>query len=596
MIYLTTISFLFVILAYSNFLTLKLNIKDGQSFLLSCCIIILIGYFFLVMQEKYQIQLMNEFITIIVISSFFLIPFIKKNYYKINKTINIEFFIIFVIFFLLCKDRYYLDQDEITYWGKTMKKMVLKIPLSIETHHPQGLLIFSYIINFFKLNEGMTIFSNNILLISGYFYLFYERRLIIFEKIILFLIYFLFINNLSFGFVSFYSDPVLAIFFACALKIMFFYFFVDRNTNFFDFLICLSLILTTLLLINRASSIYFIFSILFLSLFIIIKYFNRKNFYHYIFTFILITILMIFFYNFLLPENFQGHFLIDVLLENIIKFFQSPFLWERYLDMLLSPIYFSQFGVVFNAINDYFSFIKYRVPEFQVPLVVYILSLLLFFFFKFRYKFYIILSSIYIILIYSVIVFILKFQLESLHILALQRYVAILVLAIYLFILSIILKYYKSLHYNLIILLFLTLLIVVTPKKTLGLFVSNKIYYSDSSNLEYKINRQKIKEVTEIAKNYDKIFVIHKYKMSDYTDNLISGKHTFYHDIIDYELYPLSRVSFLELKKFKNYLEAFAKINSITNGKDIFIIYFDLSANELKMVPSFNNSLVINTY
>ena len=592
MIYLTTVSFLFVILSYSNFLTIKLNIKASQSFLLSCCIIILIGCFFLIIQEKYHTQLMNEFIILIIILSFFTIPFIKKNYYKINKTINIEFFIIFIIFFLLCKDRYYLDQDEITYWGRTFKKMVLQIPLSTDTHHPQGLLIFSYPINFFKLNEGMTIFSNNIILISGYFFLFYEKRFILFEKIIIFLIYFLLLNNLSFGFVSFYSDPVLAMFFACLLKIIYFYFYLDKKTNLINFLMCFLLIALALLQINRASPIYFSCGILFLFSLVIIEYFDKRNFNHYLLIFFSITTLIYFFYSHFLTDYLHGHYLKETIIKNIIKFFQSSFLQENYIDLLLSPIYFSEFGVLFNAINEYYSFINYKLPEFQILLVVYILLFFLFLSFKFPNKLYLISFSICVILSYSWVVFILKFQIENLNILALPRYIGIIILALFFFLFSIVLKYCKHLYYNLTILLFLALFISVAPKKTLGLFVSDKIYYSDPSNHKYKINRQKIKALTEKVKDYDEVIVIHQFGMSDYTDNLISGEHTFYHDIITYELYPLSRISFYELKKFKNNLENFSKIKTI---KFIFI-YFDLSANEIKMLSSLEDSLIINTY
>ena len=57
---------------------------------------------------------------------------------------------------------------------------------TIFNHHPQGLNVFRYLFVFPNFNEGMTIFSNNIILISGFYYLFYERKLILYEKFFLY--------------------------------------------------------------------------------------------------------------------------------------------------------------------------------------------------------------------------------------------------------------------------------------------------------------------------------------------------------------------------------------------------------------------------
>jgi len=108
-----------------------------------------------------------------------------------------------------------------------------------------------------------------------------------------------------------------------------------------------------------------------------------------------------------------------------------------------------------------------------------------------------------------------------------------------------------TLYVGLIILFFFIIFLTfVTPKKTLGLFVTDKIYYSNLSNQNFKINRDKISELKNI-KNIGSIFLIHKNRMSDITNNIIAGEHTFYHDIISYELYPkkLQLLSFMNLIK-----------------------------------------------
>ena len=133
-------------------------------------------------------------------------------------------------------------------------------------------------------------------------------------------------------------------------------------------------------------------------------------------------------------------------------------------------------------------------------------------------------------------------------------------------------------------------MISVTPKKTIGLFVTDKIYYSNLSNKNFKINRDTISQPKNIN-NIESIFLIHKNAMSDYTNNNIAGEHTFYHDIISYELYPKKIVS-VEYYKFKkniNYYKSFKPNNSL-------FIFFDLSKDQLKNINYLWNSFIINTY
>ena len=51
----------------------------------------------------------------------------------------------------------------------------------------------------------------------------------------------------------------------------------------------------------------------------------------------------------------------------------------------------------------------------------------------------------------------------------------------------------------------------------------------------------------EKAKSYDNIFIIYKKNTSDYDNNLITGKHTFYNDIIVYEIFP-KNINLLNMK------------------------------------------------
>jgi hypothetical protein len=501
------------------------------------------------------------------------------NFTKIKIGINLEFIFFFLIIFYVSKDRYYLDQDEFTYWGRSLKELLLGLkPYNQFSHHPKGTSLFQYLLVFLNYKEGLAIFANNILLISSYFFLFYERKLLSVEKIFLFLIFYLLLNNLSFGFLSIYSDPILAVFFSCLLKLIYFFATKEKNKETLQFCISFIIIFLTLLLINRASIIYAL-SLLFL-FFAIFFYKNKKN--------TIVNITCVFGISFLILI-FYGNYEIQTIIQNVIKFIRYQLFSINFIELFTSPIYFSHFGALVNGILIFFSINNFFL-QFQIPLFVYILLLGLILLFNLRYKFYLILISFFFIFIYSSIVFILKFQIEKISILAIQRYIAILLLANFLFYISIIIENFKKGYNNYVLIFFIIFLISVTPKKTIGLFVTDKIYYSNLSNLNFKINRDKISELKNIN-NIDSIFLIHKDRMSDYTNNNIAGEHTFYHDIILYELYP-KKIVFVEYYKFKqniNYYKSFKPNNSL-------FIFFDLSKDQLKNTNYLGNSFIINTY
>jgi hypothetical protein len=589
MIYISSLIFLFIILSFSNFLTLKWNVKINQSYLISCCVIILLSFFSFFIDREYKFITLNYLYYFFFLFSIFFLLFLIPNFTKIQIGINLEFIFFFLIIFYISKDRYYLDQDEFTYWGRSLKELLFGLkPYNHFTHHPKGTSLFQYLLVFFNYKEGLAIFANNILLISGYFYLFYERKLLSVEKIFLFLIFYLLLNNLSFGFLSIYSDPILAVFFACLLKLIYFFATKEKNKEILQFSISFIIIFLTLLLINRASVIYALF-LLFL-LFSIIYFKNKKSIIINLICFFGIFFLILIFYYYIAPELiFHGHYEIQTIIQNVIKFIRYQIFGVSFIELFTSPIYFSHFGAFINGILIFFS-INNFFPQFQIPLFIYILLLGLILLFNLRHKFYLILISFFFIFIYSSLVFILKFQIEKISILALQRYIAILLLSNFLFYISIIIENFKKGYNNYVVFFFIIFLISVTPKKTIGLFVTDKIYYSNLSNQNFKINRDKISELKNIN-NIDSIFLIHKDQMSDFTNNNIAGEHTFYNDIILYELYP-KKIVFVEYNKFNkniNYYKSFEPNNSL-------FIFFDLSKDQLKNTNYLRNYFIINTY
>lgn len=583
MIYISASIFLFILLSFSNFLTLKFNFKNSQSYFISCCLIILFSFFCFFFDKHFKFNTIKYLIFFLFFFAFILL-FFMPSFYKIFKNSNLDFLFFYFFIFFLSKDRYYLDQDEFAYWGLSLKELLFGLyPYDQFTHHPKGTSLFQYLLVVLSDKEGIAIFANNILLISGYFYLFYERKLLIVEKVVLFIIYYLLFNNLSFGFLSIYSDPVLAVFFGCLLKLIYFNFVEKKNINSFQFNISSIVIIASLLLINRASIIY----LLIIICLIIFKIFLQKK------KFFIILFFLFFLYIFYnsLDSILRGSFIKNQLLIESVIFLKYQIFTINFIELFTSPIYFSEFGALINGILNYL-FLNNSFYQFKIPLFLYILFLGLILLFNLKNKFYLLFLTFFFIFIYSVIVFIIKFQIEKLHIFALQRYIAIFLLGIYLFYISIINMNYKNFktYKSYILFFFLLGLIFVTPKKTIGFFAPENIYYSNESNRKFKINRDKVARIKDI-KDVSSFFLIHKNQMSDYTNNHIDGEHSFYIEIILYELYP-RKITAVEYYDFIDNIQIYKKLDEKKN----FFIFYDLTAENFKQVSYFKNSYVINTY
>ena len=92
----------------------------------------------------------------------------------------------------------------------------------------------------------------------------------------------------------------------------------------------------------------------------------------------------------------------------------------------------------------------------------------------------------------------------------------------------------------------------------------------------------------DFKNNFDNIIVIHKKNYSDYTNNSVAGYHTFYHHIIEYEMFP-KKISFIEYKKYLSIQDSLSQI-------DTLFVLFDLSLNEISKINNNNNFFEINTY
>ncbi len=582
--YLLITSIAFILFSYSNFINLIFKIKLNETFLITICSIITLSYFLLKLDVYLNLFILDYLFLILLLSGFFLLPIIIKNNSKINKKLNLEFLFIFLFIFILSKERYYLDQDEFSYWGVALKNFSLKTSDFEFLHHPDGLNLFRNLFNFFEYKEGNIIFSNNLILISSFYYLFYDKKLIFLEKIILFSIYYLLLNNLSFGFLSIYSDPILAVLYSCLLKKSYYMFKDVDSLKEINFLF----IFLTLLLINRSAPIYAIFLIYLCLSLLFLNFYQKYKYGKGLFILIIIiSTLIIYFYlkNFI----FKGNYLLD--LSSLFKIlFNSNVVTEQLFNFFLTPIYFSNFGVTLNGIFEIIFSTNFKFFEFQIPIIFYILFLLLFIFFKFKHKKFILISSFLIIITYMIIILILKIEFENLHLSAVPRYIGIMILAKYLFLISLVTNHNRSIYNNYILLFLLFSLFIVTPKKTLGFFVPDKIYYSDSTNYNYKKNREKIKLLNDFKNNFDDVIVVHKEDYSDLTNNSIAGYHTFYFNIIEYELFPKKTI-FLEYEKFLSNQKLISSIYA-----NSLVIFFDLTSVDISKINITDNFFRINTY
>lgn len=583
--YLISTSFLYILLIFSNTLNLKSKINLSETFFISISLIILFSFSVLKLQYLSNTLLINKIFYILLLITLVLVPNLIKNFSKINIKFNLEFIFLYSLIFFLTKDRYYLDQDEVTFWGKAVKELLRNIDYSIFAHHPQGLSIFRYLFVSTNFNEGMTIFSNNIIMISGFFYLFYKRELLFLEKIVLFIIFYILLNNLSFGFLSIYSDPILAVYFACLLKFLYFFSKTKISSQNLNYYISFIIILSTFILIKSSSIVYLAYILVLILIIFVLKNFNSQKLLY----FSLIFLFSIFVLSYL-GFNYKNNNLILQLISLITD--KNNFL--NFTKFFFLPIYFSKFGSTVNGIIEVLFDTKYRIYEINVFLIHYILILIPLFFLKFNYKKFIFIAIIFITILHALIIFILKFQIENLHMTALPRYLGILILSNLIFLLSIIAYENFLIYKNYVVIVFLLIMISVTPKKSIGFITPDQIYYKNLKNKIYKENREKISKLSKIKDDYEKITIIHKNGYSDFTNINISGYHSFYHDILVYELYPKQ----IRIFEFQVYLRSLKKARILNNSiskKNLFVL-FDLSKDQILKIDPKLDKFILNTY
>ena len=175
-----SISILFIIISISNFLKNKLKIENNIKYLLTVLILITLCFFLLNIISFINIKT-NFVLNYLIIYKYllFILIIISALIFKLSKkkfdNLDISFIVLYFFICFFCYDRYFLDEDEFTYWGQRIKDIYYYIDtqnFKIQTYHQPFLtswqILFTVILGF---EENIIIFANNIIIISGFFYL-----------------------------------------------------------------------------------------------------------------------------------------------------------------------------------------------------------------------------------------------------------------------------------------------------------------------------------------------------------------------------------------------------------------------------------------
>ena len=526
----TTIVYIFLIISLSHYCKYIKKLDSDLNLLNAFILISSILFFF---RE-------NSLFILLFLIILFSITYKNKVIYFDNKTI--KFLVYFFIIAIFSYNRYFLDEDELTFWGINSKYLYYLKLLGAEEafankyYHIQyhSLLIPSFkslLDGFFTIQEDVLIVLNNLIILILFFSLFISEKKDNLIFFIYFVIFFLLINLFSFGLNSIYAD-IIVVLFSCLIykKLIYskFKFSIDLNT------LNIVVILLFIPLIHRIGYL-FIFLILLNYVILNLKYIysNKSKF----ITLALLLIVVIF----LLLSNsdlFYSHQINSLSIDlNLIS--SKFFLFTKQIVYFDTP-----YIKLFSLINDFFSFFKFNIQLTVINIKIYhiIVIYLVINFLFFKESKYLYLNLLNFI-IFFLVVFITKNVLENnLHAYASVRYLMLFFL--FDFVLKLSLKF-KSFYCKKYIIQILFILILLSPSKSVGFFLPQKVYLFDKNNNEYYLYLNRLKE---IKKKYKPL---HSYEFFLVTDGKLSSIET---SRVIYEFYPVIRKdnnSFLSTKEFE---------------------------------------------
>lgn len=563
------IFYIFIIQLLSLYLNNNYRIRLNQSYLISLILIATNQYILFELNLLFYSELL--LIPIIIFLIYNLTKNIKKI--KINYKNLIFYNLIFILFLFLYKNKYYLDQDEFSYWGKLLKFTFLADKIGFDMKNLQYyqfpfLNNYNYLTgNFIGFKEDVHLFFNNLFIIFSIIFLIKEKT-ISYNFFLKFIIIFLILNCLSFGLISIYADPIIAIIGSC----IFYTIYQNKiNPEPNDFIKIFLLIIP--LVLSHKFGLVILVGVIFL---IIINYYKNlslKNF--------LLIILFSYFIHLFYSGNITYRIVnLDLNIALIDKFFIKE-LYYFSKEILFFPITYSIFFESFNKIISLFGLENFSLNVIKTTIFFWlILFLFLTYFLQFEDKFKILIFFLIFSISSFLIIFIIKIYLNKLSLYAFSRYYSITLASLFIFLISIT-DFNKNSNLRLILILFLFLF--MAPKKTFSLFVNDKIYYSQKENLNFYKNRLIIKNFSNKYNNfnYEKIKnneinisrINENYHPSDglrlssklnanlinqnsikiIVGDKISNYNTipelfFYMEILNFELNPLNNLKFITIQ------------------------------------------------
>jgi hypothetical protein len=553
----------------SLFLNSVFKIKLNYSFLISICFCALILYMgYLILPTLYLNYYIYGYLLII-----FILPWkilLEAKISKENFILLIEFICLCFVISIFTWNRYYLDQDELDHWGRVIKYFHFISneefdDLYLYSYHKPFLPIFHFFNSFFSgYREDIMIFSNNLIIISSFYFIFYHHKISFLKRIFLFIIFYLSINNLTFGLVSIYADPIISLLYAC---LVFYIYRLKEQYEYTDFFIIITLA-SSLFLLHNSGVVFLIFAACFWF------FLNLQS--KFRFPFLIIMIINLFFVLYIFFFRLIDFSFFEL---NSLKFFLKNF--------LLTDIYFSDFGVSLNTILSYIKVDKFRFVEIDINVLFWLIFILLVFLTQYKKNSKIILFFLFQFFTYSLIIYAYKIHFTELSILVYGRYIGIYFLSLLLIAVFIISVENKKFNFASLSIIFL-ILFSITPNKTYGFLLPQKFFLKQIQNQNFLYQKQKINKLNlQMSSNYS--FYVVEGSAISFT--------TKYHptmpiSLINYELYgAITDQWIVETVLYSDYLKGRYKVFNPN------IIFYNLTKYEKKQINkinSYKNKIFLN--
>ena len=564
-----------IILSTSLVVKKLLEITLSKSFLVS------ISFITLFIMLLNILGLYKFSINILIIIS--IIPFFFSSIRKIileEKSLIIEFILLILAIFYFSHDRIFMDEDELYFWAVKYKYFIIQLNelnynfgnnnykfdniTNIYEYSGYGnatSIFQAFITSFIGYNEGGAIFANNIIIICSFYFLFGDKVKKFNFRILYFLIVYLILNNLSFGLLSIYNDPIVVSLYA----VLVYYLINDFNYKKLKSIILIVLLIIFFINIHRISILFACFLLILIHL----KYYKNKinsiksifviGFYIF-FTFIIIRLTTTY-------DSDITKYIVNLNFNEIIFILKTVFLTKSYN---------SQFGVSFNEIINFFQINLRKIPEYIWHNLIWYAVCLTIAFINGKKTQKINIFFLIIFLIFANIIIVNKFYIQNVSPNAFGRYISFILIP-YIFVNLI---YLESLIKKKYIILFFVAFFLAfsTPKKTFGFFFT-KDYYSkfDLWNKNYYEVREKHKRFFTEIQNIYKNKTYKALVISEEQDSIYKAHPSLYQSALKLDLYPNE----IETLIFDRFIHKEFNRGHFLQKADI-IIYYNLGYNEKK--------------